>query len=113
MNKIKIFLFFGSLFYLTSFGQTKPDTLRLLYGINEVQSETNSQRIDSLVKALNGKIIKLKIYGYADFLHSVPYNQRLSQKRANAVKARLIEKTSPSQINSIICKGLGEKFSND
>ena len=93
--------------------QTKTDTLRLLFEINEVQSENNFKRIDSLVASLNGMIINVKINGYADFLNSNQYNQSLSQKRADAAKNYLAKKVQPAQIQSLVSKANGEKFSKD
>ncbi len=113
MNRGIIFSAIITLFYFNIIAQNKIDTLRLFYNINQIHSEDNSKRIDSLVSLLHGKTIKIKIYGYADFLHSNEYNQTLSQKRADAVKTRVFEKMLPSQINTLVCKGMGEKFSQD
>jgi outer membrane protein OmpA-like peptidoglycan-associated protein len=89
----------------------QTDTLRLFYGVNQIQSETNNKRIDSLFGALHGKFIKVRITGYADFLSGTAYNLGLSQKRAEAVKAYMGAKAAPSQIQSLTVKAVGEKYS--
>jgi outer membrane protein OmpA-like peptidoglycan-associated protein len=93
--------------------QLKKDTLRVYYRINETSSEANNRRLDSFVTALHGHFIKLKIIGYADFLHNNAYNQKLSQHRADAVKEYLLAKTEPKQIETVECRGAGEKYSRD
>jgi outer membrane protein OmpA-like peptidoglycan-associated protein len=110
MNK-RAFFFLSVAFCFMASAQNKPDTLRLFYEINEFQSEKNNGRIDSLFSALSGKFIKIKILGYADYLHAPKYNLSLSQKRADAVKNYVQKKAAPSQITSLTTKALGEKFS--
>lgn len=112
MRKIVLIL---SLFFLTSysFSQNGSFTVSLYYPVNEFLADAHKPKIDSLFKALNGKLIKVKVIGYADFLHSNNYNKNLSLKRAKLVKEYLLMKASPSQINSISYEGLGEKFSSD
>lgn len=106
---IIIFLF-GA---LCGFGQKKTDTLRLYYEINETASQLNFSRIDSSLKALNGKMVDIAIYGYADYLSSDEYNQKLSLSRAEKVKQYLLNKAPASQINIYACEGKGEKNSNE
>jgi len=93
--------------------QKKTDTLRLYYAINEIESSVNNSRMDSALKAQNGTLLDIGIYGYSDFLSSDAYNISLSQKRENAVKQYLAAKASPSQLNFYACEGRGEKFSKD
>jgi len=93
--------------------QVKTDTLRFYYGINESDPSVHYARIDSLVKNLSGRIIKLKIIGYADFLHTSEYNQVLSLKRAEGIKAYLVKVIPGAQINALSVKGLGERNSVD
>lgn len=59
-----------------------------------VLSVEAEQRLDTLARALksNERIKEAKIVGYADRIGSVPYNQRLSQKRAETVRDYLIAK---------------------
>jgi len=93
--------------------QVKTDTLRFYYGINESDPAIHYSRIDSLVNNLSGRIIKLKIIGYADFLHNSEYNQTLSVTRAEGIKAYLVKTIPPAQINALSVKGLGEQKSVD
>lgn len=104
-----VFLFLSSVV----FSQKKTDTLRLYYAINETESPLNFSRIDSTLKALNGKIVDVGVFGYADFLSNDAYNISLSQKRADVVKKYLLQKTPSSQINIYACEGKGEKLSRD
>lgn len=92
---------------------SQVDTLKLYYGINEFNSENNNRRIDSLVSALQGKFIHVKIFGYADFLSSSASNQILSVKRAEGVRDFFIKKMNSESIKSISVKGFGEKKSAD
>ena len=82
----KLFLLLFCFASCAGFSQKKADTLRLYYAINETESQLNFSRIDSAIKALNGKIVDVGIYGYADFLSDKEYNIKLSQKRADVVK---------------------------
>jgi outer membrane protein OmpA-like peptidoglycan-associated protein len=93
--------------------QVKKDTLKLYYQINETSSDVSNRRLDSFVTALHGHFIKIRIVGYADFLHNNAYNQKLSQHRADAVKEYLLAKAAPKQIELLDCKGAGEKYSRD
>jgi outer membrane protein OmpA-like peptidoglycan-associated protein len=107
---LAILFFFSSNFL---FSQVKVDTLRFYFPINVFSADAHASRIDSFVKSSFGRIIKVKILGYADFLHDPVYNQELSQKRADAIKDLFLKKIPPVQINSISAKGLGERFSKD
>jgi hypothetical protein len=107
----RLFLFALCFISLQGFSQKKADTLRLYYAINETESLHNFSRIDSVVKVLNGKLVDVGIYGYADFLSNDEYNIALSQKRADAVKKYLETKAPPSQMNIYATEGKGEKFS--
>jgi len=109
------YLFTGLIFIQTIFvkAQIKNDTLRLFYAINKEQAESHSKKLDSLASAWIGKSVRVKIYGYADFLHSDSYNITLSQKRADLVKSYLVKAASSAQVNIVACKGFGEKNSKD
>jgi outer membrane protein OmpA-like peptidoglycan-associated protein len=109
---LRIFVL-ASLLPLTVFSQKKADTLRLYFAINEIESPHNFSRIDSALKSLNGALLDVGVFGYADFLNSDEYNIKLSQDRAKSVKAYLQKKSAPSQINFYACEGKGEKFSKD
>lgn len=107
----KAFILVFAFLSLNSFGQKKTDTLRLYFSINEVTSPINNNRIDSAIKALNGKLVDIAIYGYADFLSHDAYNLSLSSRRAETAKAYLKKKMPASQINIYACEGRGEKNS--
>ncbi|HWY10012.1 MAG TPA: OmpA family protein [Bacteroidia bacterium] len=107
------FLFALCIVSFGCFSQKKADTLRLYYAINETASQHNFSRIDSAIKALNGKLIDVGIFGYADFLSDDKYNIMLSQKRADAVRKYLETKAPPSQMNIYTTEGKGETFSKD
>lgn len=96
-----------------SFPQKKVDTLRLYYAINEVSSVSNNVRMDSALKAKDGMLMDIGIFGYADFLSNDEYNISLSQKRADNVKKYLLTNSKPSQLNFYACEGKGEKLSKD
>lgn len=93
--------------------QKKTDTLRLYYAINEISSSINTNRIDSALKAQNGKYADVAIIGFADFLHNEDYNRQLSLKRAQTVKSYLLKKSNKSQFNIYKCDGVGESYSKD
>jgi outer membrane protein OmpA-like peptidoglycan-associated protein len=100
-------------FMSPAFSQKKADTLRLYFAINETSSAINNSRMDSAIKALNGQLTDVGIFGYADFLSNESYNISLSQKRANLVKDYLLSRTASSQLNVYACEGKGEKLSRD
>jgi outer membrane protein OmpA-like peptidoglycan-associated protein len=57
-------------------------------------SSDSTTRLDTLVGALKAdqSIKEARIVGYADRIGSIPYNDRLSQKRAEAVRSYLFAK---------------------
>ncbi|MGZ3921590.1 MAG: OmpA family protein [Bacteroidia bacterium] len=115
MVKAGLYLLFFLAFVRSAFSQNNVnnDSLRLFYGINEIQSENNFKRIDSAFNALKGVSVKIRITGYADFLYDSNYNITLSQKRAEAVKDYIRSKLASQKIEIISCKGLGEKYSKE
>lgn len=98
---------------LISAGQTcaqhRTFTLSVFYAINEVESESNFKRIDSVLLTLNTGTTEVSVYGYADYLHSYQYNLNLSKRRAEAVKKYILQNSKT--ISVIACEGLGEKNS--
>lgn len=113
MNRRNIFLVLSCCFYNIIISQTiaTSNTVSLYYKINEVRSDANFKRLDSALKTLEGKSLKVKITGFADFLHNDNYNLTLSQNRADAIKEYLQSKGN--LITIISCKGVGEKFSKN
>jgi outer membrane protein OmpA-like peptidoglycan-associated protein len=65
-------------------------------------------KIDQIARALerNTQITDLHITGYTDRLGSAAYNQKLSQRRANAVKAYLVSKGI--EADRLIAEGMGK-----
>jgi len=72
---------------------------------------------DEALKAIQIAAEKMKadptvlceIRGYADFIGSIPYNQKLSQRRADVVKAKLVNDYG-IEANRIIANGKGKFF---
>src|SRR5688500_3129679 len=108
-----LFFTLGFLICISGFSQGKKDTLQLFYDLDVATSEVNNRRIDSLSSALKGKVYNVWIYGYADFVHSDGYNQTLSQRRADAVKTKLLKNSAEPQMTILACEGKGEKNSSD
>jgi outer membrane protein OmpA-like peptidoglycan-associated protein len=98
---------------LAFFCNAQKATLSLYYGINVAQNDGNDARIDSLCNSMKGKVFNVWIFGYADFLNNDSYNIKLSQKRADNVKSRLLKNTSEPQMTVLACEGRGEKNSKD
>lgn len=72
-----------------------------------------TQKIDTLVQWLVGAkgVTGATVYGYADQMGDVEYNQKLSAKRAAAVESYLAAKGVVLPTNVEIVKGLGESGS--
>ena len=69
------------------------------------------ESLDKLAAELKDidKLESITIYGYTDRLGSVPYNQRLSQNRANTVKAYLAERGIPASKMKAIGRGKADQ----
>lgn len=68
------------------------------------------ERLDMLaarIKSEDGKVGTVRVIGYTDRLGSEAYNDALSQRRANAVMAYLIEQGVPSAL--VMAEGRGAK----
>lgn len=90
---------------------TRVDSIQIFYNVNESEPAMGYSRIDSLISQLKNTTGKLKITGYADFLHDAAYNVRLSQKRADGIKTYVLSKLPNAQISA--CRGVGEKYSKE
>lgn len=53
--------------------------------------------------------LTVEVRGYADFIGSIPYNKKLSQRRADVVKAKLMKDYGIAE-NRIIANGKGKLF---
>lgn len=113
MKHLFYVFFFAVVVGLGLNGQTRTHNLSLYYDINKVSSELHVKKLDSLLDRLGKGKLEIKISGYADFLNNNRYNEQLSQKRAESVKAYLLKKIEKSQITSLSCVGLGEQNSKD
>ena len=84
------------------------DSLALFFGFNEDtlsrRSERQLQIVAEALKMNDGK--KLEISGHTDDVGSERYNQGLSERRAAAVKAQLVQFGVPSE--RIVIKGFGK-----
>ena len=84
------------------------DSLALFFGFNEdslsKRSERQLQIVAEAIKTDSGK--KLEISGHTDDVGSERYNQGLSERRAAAVKAQLVQFGVPAE--RIITKGFGK-----
>lgn len=88
--------------------------IKLTLGENSVRFDTNKSSLTTTAQANLDKLIlvfkdynntDIAIYGYTDSTGKVEYNQVLSEKRANSVKAYLTSKGLIS--DRFITKGLG------
>lgn len=65
-------------------------------------------KLDELIKALSGMDTEVIVaVGHTDWIGTDKYNQKLSERRANAVKAYLVSKGVPA--NKIFTEGKGKK----
>ena len=97
------------------YGEGVEDAL-VLHGVNFA---FNSYALDDKAKGvldeaaaiLKGKNVNITLEGWTDSIGSDAYNMKLSQNRASAVKAYLVEQGVPaSSINAI---GMGKSFKFD
>jgi outer membrane protein OmpA-like peptidoglycan-associated protein len=110
MFRVLSFLVLILLFHpATAQENTRIDSIQLFYNINESQPIGGFQKVDSVFSISKRNSRKIKITGYADFLHDAQYNIKLSQKRADEVKNYILSKIPSAQI--VFCKGAGEKYS--
>jgi OOP family OmpA-OmpF porin len=98
------------------YGEGVEDAL-VLHGVNFA---FNSYALDAKAKgvldeaasALKGKNVNITLEGWTDSIGSDAYNMKLSQNRASAVKAYLVEQGVPSSSINAIGKGKSFKFDN-
>lgn len=91
-------------------------TSNILFGFdNSALTSEAKENLGKLVTILNKyPDTNIAIYGHTDSKGSEAYNQRLSEKRANAVSSYLVSQDIAS--NRLTTKGFGElqpKYSND
>ena len=79
-------------------------------GPNDMNAK-GRESLDKLAEDINaqGNIESVTVYGYTDRLGSAAYNQRLSQRRANTVKAYLADRGIPAEKITAIGKGKADQ----
>jgi len=82
-QKIKILLIL--LVFSDVVWASPADTLKIYYDINQ-KHVMNTARLDSLIKQSSGLKQQIAVVGYADFLGTIEYNQKLALERATLIK---------------------------
>jgi OOP family OmpA-OmpF porin len=80
-----------------------------LFGFDSAKLNPNQPKLDDIANVLNSNpgIDNVVVTGYADRIGSPKYNQKLSERRANAVKDYLVAKgVAASRLNAV---GRGEE----
>ncbi len=93
----------GSTQFLTLSAEAEP-----LFSFDKASLRSDQHaKLDELISSLSGtKIDSISIVGHADRIGKDAYNQKLSERRAAAVKAYLVKKGIPSR--KIQAEGRGE-----
>jgi outer membrane protein OmpA-like peptidoglycan-associated protein len=109
----KIFILLLLFCYQKIYGQTDTYSVSLFYELNQT-NPINFNKLDSLYNTLNEKIETIKIIAYADFLGDKNFNEKLSNKRAEALvnyfESNLKHRADPASIKT---EGRGEQASVD
>jgi len=112
MKLIGLFVWILTLHFASARAQAPADSAWHFYlGNNQISSDLNFKRLDSLLLQLKAKTINLRIYGFADYTYNTAYNQQLSQKRADAIRKYIIN--NYIYVNVLSCLAYGENFSKD
>lgn len=93
MNSQKVLIVFVLYFFILNMvnAQQQTDTLTIFFDIDKaVVDENKAKQLDMIVNDTN--IVSISITGYTDFLGSVEYNSKLSEKRSANVRHYFIEK---------------------
>lgn len=70
----------------------EPLSASLLFGFDRAElSAAEAAKLDRLLATLGAKAVRLEAVGHADRIGPASYNLRLSQRRADAVKAYLVK----------------------
>jgi len=91
--------------------QLEREQLTIYFDFNKSEITENSAiKLDAIADAVNHspKVTKVKIVGYTDQIGKNDYNEKLSVKRADAVKAYLDTKTH-IDVSVLGLRGLGDK----
>lgn len=91
-----------------SIADTGKATVHINFAVNDAKIEASSQSvIDEISKLLHdNKDLKIEIHGHTDNTGNAQNNLKLSEKRAQSVRAALIEKSIPA--DRLQAKGFGQ-----
>ena len=97
------------------YGEGVEDAL-VLHGVNfafnSYALDAKAQGVlDEAATALKDKKVNITLEGWTDYIGSDAYNKKLSQNRASAVKAYLVEQGVPA--SNITAVGMGKSFKFD
>ncbi len=85
----------------------KPTRYVLEFGFNKSRVNLATGRIlDSILADWKNKPVMFRIIGHADMVGGEKFNQKLSEKRAEAVKSALVKRGVPG--SKIIARGVGQ-----
>lgn len=91
-----------------------PLSASLLFGFDRAElSAAEAAKLDRLLATLGAKAVRLEAVGHADRIGPASYNLRLSQRRADAVKAYLVKKRIDPLAVRTGAKGEREPASGD
>jgi len=78
-----------------------------LFAFNSAKLGPNQPKLDEVASTMNANsdIASVTIVGYTDRIGSKPYNQKLSEQRANSVKAYLVSKGVAASRLTAVGKG--------
>jgi outer membrane protein OmpA-like peptidoglycan-associated protein len=92
-------------YWIAQFDEEDAYKIRFSFDSSILRPESR-QMLNALVAQLAGvKLDRIRVIGYTDRFGSVTYNQRLSEKRAQAVKTYLVNKGIPSRLVQTVGHG--------
>jgi len=92
----------------------EPMSASLLFGFDRAELGTaEAAKLDRLLAGLHAKAVRVEAIGHADRIGPEAYNLRLSQRRADAVKAYLVKKEIDPGAVRTSAKGEREPVSGD
>lgn len=87
----------------------QPQSFELYFNLNSAQLTPEARTIvqQAAASAREGNITHIAVTGHTDTTGTASYNQRLSERRAEAVKAELVRDGVPA--DEIVTRGVGEQ----